>query len=316
MARAIYPGTSEGMPQVVFYDEGVGTGNILERVTGGAFGDGLEKNVADAYRFLMLNYEEGDEVFLFGFSRGAYTARSTVGLIRNCGLLHKTHADRVPEAYDIYRSRKPEDHPDSPKMKRFRDNYAREIEIKFIGVWDTVGALGIPISGLRHLTRNKREFHDVTLSGIVKNACHALAIDEQRDPFRPTLWTGDAKPGQNVEQVWFAGVHSDNGGGSREGGLAGITFMWMKQKAEACGLAFDEDYIKREIIPDHLDMLHNSRGGVFKYTKTFIRPIGKANANNEYVHHSARARHESGSAKYSPSNLVEYLNTPGHKIAE
>ena len=99
MARAILPTAPDGKCQVVFYDQGVGTGKRLDRWLGGAFGQGLEKNVEDAYRFLMHNYDEGDEIYLFGFSRGAFTARSTVGMIRNSGLLHKTHADRFSKAY-------------------------------------------------------------------------------------------------------------------------------------------------------------------------------------------------------------------------
>jgi uncharacterized protein (DUF2235 family) len=112
MARAIVPTAPDGMGQVVFYDQGVGTGNRLDHWLGGALGQGLEKNVEDAYRFLMHNYDEGDEIYLFGFSRGAFTARSTVGLIRNCGLLYKTHADSFGEAYALYRDPDPSAHPD------------------------------------------------------------------------------------------------------------------------------------------------------------------------------------------------------------
>src|ERR1043165_3827651 len=203
------------IPQIIYYDQGVGTGNKLDQLLGGIAGDGLVDNIFDAYRFVVGNYEPGDELFLFGFSRGAFTARSIGGMIRKCGILSRKHADMYHAAMELYRG---PHNPDEPVPIDFRQKYTlcpdNAINIDFIGVWDTVGALGIPGED-----SHKYAFHDTELSGSVRNAYHALAIDERRGPFKPTLWDFVPKPGQTVEQVWFAGVHSDAGGGYPETGL-------------------------------------------------------------------------------------------------
>lgn len=315
MARAIAPTSPDGESQIVFYDRGVGTGNLLDRLTGGALGHGLDRNIEDGYRFLVHNYGDGDEIYLFGFSRGAYTARSLGGLIRNSGLLHKVHADRFGDAYELYRSK--EAHPDSECAKQFRRSYSREVRIKAIGVWDTVGALGIPVRGLRFLTKGRYQFHDVELSRYVRHGYHALAIDERRAPFRPSLWEGKPKDGQVVEQVWFAGVHSDIGGGYVERGLCDVVFMWIKEKAEECGLAFDDDYINAvPIDPDPAGVLHNSMTGLYRLTRGHTRGLGRAEGATEAVHPAAIARYEIDRPSYRPKNLVEYLNDPDHKVTQ
>jgi uncharacterized protein (DUF2235 family) len=313
IARSIAPIAPDKSHQVVFYDEGVGTGPGLDRWMGGVFGSGLDKNIEDAYRFLMYNYEEGDAVFLFGFSRGAYTVRSTAGLIRKVGLLKKIHAERFPEAYRLYRKRDPS--PDTPEATEFRRDFSREIEIKFMGVWDTVGALGIPLQGLRALTMSRHRFHNVTLSQIVKNAYQALAIDERRGEFEPTLWESVKKPGQVVEQVWFAGAHSDVGGGYEESGLSDVAFLWMEEKARECGLAFDETYIIKAISPDGLGPVHNSKSGLFRWTRGRVRQLGKQ-APTEAIHPYVVERHKNGQPPYRPENLLEYLKDPQCQIAK
>lgn len=239
IARSIAP-LGNGVEQVVFYDPGVGTGNALDRWTGGAMGVGLSDNVKDGYQFLMHNYTQNDEIYLFGFSRGAYTVRSLAGLIRKCGLLRKEHSARIGEAYDIYRIRG--DDPDSDRAEKFRTNYSwHPTPIQFIGVWDTVGALGVPGNVFRTIFGSKYRFHDVTLSSSVTFAYHALAIDEKRHAFRATLWEQSDKgraAGQTLEQAWFPGVHSDVGGGYALAGLSDEAFHWMSAKAAAAGLAF------------------------------------------------------------------------------
>ena len=261
MERAISPTASDGTVQIVLYDEGVGTSGGLDRWMGGVFGRGLEKNVAEAYRFLIHNYDDGDDIFLFGFSRGAYTSRSIAGLIRNCGILHKDHADKIPEAYALYRQR--DASPDTHEAVQFRNQYSREVEIYFVGVWDTVGALGIPFGWLRWLNKGRHQFHDVTLSGMVRNAYHAVSIDEKRKPFRPSLWKGEPKTGQRVEQVWFAGDHSDIGGGYRDSSLSDVAFEWMKEKAETCGLGFDKEYVGRHVHANPFGRLHDTMSGMY-----------------------------------------------------
>ena len=269
-----------GIPQIISYGQGVGTGSSLDRVTGGAFGRGLDDNLYAAYRFLMLNYEQDDEIFLFGFSRGAYTARSLAGMVRKCGILCMDAADRYSEAVSLYGD---ERHPDDDVPMRFRRECSvatdKPIPIQFIGVWDTVGALGIPVRGLRSLTAHKYRFHDVELSGSVLNACQALAIDERRAPFEAARWAFKPKDGQVIKQAWFCGAHSDVGGGypSGEWGLSDIALSWMCDRARDAGLevdtALDSAYPMR---PDPRGKLHNSKTGMYRLTAGNDRVIGLA----------------------------------------
>lgn len=306
MSRAVAAQAPDGTVQVVFYDQGVGTAWGLDRWIGGAFGEGLTKNIEDAYRFLVDNYAQGDEIYLFGFSRGAYTARSTAGMIRNCGVLRKQYAHKFPEAHALYRSKAQDDTPDGKNSVAFRKNFAHEVRIRFIGVWDTVGALGIPLSGLRFLTRRRHQFHDVQLSRYVDCAYQALAIDEQRKPFAPAIWETKKVPGQKVEQVWFAGVHTNIGGGYKDSGLSDLTFLWMKEKAEACGLAFDQDYIKSTIHPNACGVLRDSRTGLYKFTPRYVRAIGQGKGSEESIHPSVLERCQNG-GDYPPDNVAAYL---------
>lgn len=199
MHQAVSLLAPDGTPQAVFYDPGVGTGNWATRLLGGLTGLGLSKNVRDAYRYLVENYEDGDEVYFFGFSRGAYTARSAAGFIRNCGLLYRDHVDKVDAAFRLYRQR--DDGPDTDEATKFREAYSRQIDIKFIGVWDTVGALGIPILILGWITPGRYRFHDLELSKRVRHGYQALAIDERAWPYRPNLWNAKPKVDQVIEQV-------------------------------------------------------------------------------------------------------------------
>ncbi|MCG3119224.1 MAG: hypothetical protein ALAOOOJD_01583 [bacterium] len=311
MACAITPQAADGNVQIVFYDKGVGTGWGLDRLTGGAFGQGLFDNIKDAYFFLVQNYADGDEIYFLGFSRGAYTVRSTVGLIRKCGLLHKIHADKFIDAYRLYRRRDPT--PDAPDAIQFRKDYAREIRVKFIGVWDTVGALGIPFGFLRFLTRSRYQFHDVKLSGIVENAYHAVAIDEQRTAFKPTLWELPHLADQKVEQVWFAGVHNNIGGGYQDSGLSDLAFLWIKEKAASCGLRFDPAYIEKTIKPDYAGVIPHSFTAIFYKMVGANKPraIAQHTGTAESVHPSALARFNDATFGYHPKNLIDYLKLRG-----
>ncbi len=300
-ARAIKPTGTRGVPQVVFYDWGVGTDKGVDKWTGGALGKGIDKNIQDAYRFLVHNYDPGDELFFFGFSRGAYTARSLVGLIRNAGLLTKTHAHLIPDAYAMYRSRAKPDAKSARKFRRIRC-HAAMADVKFLGVWDTVGALGIPVEILRRFNDKKYRFHDTRISGIVMHAYHALAIDEKRAPFRPTIWK--TKPGRkHTEQAWFAGVHCDVGGSYPDTGLSYKALVWMVQKAAACGLSVDKRYMRSLKLKNSPEKLHDS------YTwplPKYIRQIGRTNAD-ESVHPSALARRRVRKG-YRPKNLEAFLS--------
>ena len=294
------------VPQLIYYDQGVGTGNTLDRASGGAFGDGLEENIHDAYRFLVANYEPGDELYLFGFSRGAFTVRSIGGMIRKCGILERRAVRYYRDAIALYRNGQ---HPDEPQPKAFRKSCSvipeESIPVRMIGVWDTVGSLGIPLRGLRWLTRREHQFHDTELSGSVQTACHALAIDERRAPFAPTLWDYKPKPGQQVEQVWFCGAHSDVGGGYAETGLSDIALEWMIGKARAAGLAFDAAAIEAyPLKPDPLGELHNSKTGLYRLTAGIDREIGADPTQS--IHPSVRSRWDADPG-YRPASLKKVL---------
>ena len=295
----------EGVEQTTYYHPGVGTSRG-ERIRGGAFGYGLSRDVKDAYRFIVSNFEPGDELFFFGFSRGAFTARSTAGLVRNAGVLRADQVGRVDEAYDLYRKRLA--HPRSAEAQRFRDAYAVETGIRLIGVWDTVGALGIPLSGLRlvNVVNRRWQFHDTDLSTTVGSAFQAVAIDEKRKPFKPTIWKQqpDAPASQQLEQVWYAGVHSDVGGGYPQRQLADITLWWMKDRAAACGLAFN--HLDEGIDPSWVTgQLHHSDTGFWRLMKPYIRPIGQVDPRHEYAASTAVER--LAMERYSPANLKEFL---------
>jgi uncharacterized protein (DUF2235 family) len=304
----------DGMEQAKYYGSGVGT-NWFDRFRGGVFGWGLSEKIKEGYRWLVDNFEPGDELFLFGFSRGAYTARSTAGLIRNSGILRREHRDKVEDAYALYRRRDASSTPDSPEAVAFRRAYALETRIKFIGVWDTVGALGIPVGipwmpmTFRHFFDKRWEFHDVRLSRTVDYAYHALAIDERRWQFRPTLWTQhpEAKD-QVLEQAWFAGVHSNVGGGYKDTGLSDVAFVWMKQKAEQCGLGLDSAWIASHVQGDALASLRNSRVGVYRFLPPRDRTISTAVGARTQIAPSAEERHHTArNPEYAPKPLVRYL---------
>ena len=300
-----------GVSQVIFYDQGVGTGNFVDRWSGGAFGDGLEDNIYDAYRFLVANYEVGDEIFLFGFSRGAFTARSIAGMIRKCGILTRASVQEYVRALTLYHEA--DVRPDHPTALAFRKAHSccpdDDVAIKCIGVWDTVGALGIPLRGLRALTRRRHVFHDTELSGTVQHAYHALAIDEHRAPFEPTLWLEKRKPNQHVEQVWFPGVHSDVGGGYPEVALSDRPLEWMLERAVDAGLALDQDVMRaRPLSPKPTGRLHESKTGLYRLTKGLDRPI--APGGTQSVDRSAIERWDAD-PKYRPDNLRAYFRETG-----
>ncbi|MFF5475890.1 DUF2235 domain-containing protein [Streptomyces sp. NPDC012935] len=332
VALSVRPGFAAGKEQRVHYHSGVGT-RRRERLRGGAFGLGLSRNVVDAYRFLVETYEPDDELFLFGFSRGAFTARSLAGLVRNGGILRREHADRIPEAWALYRDRI--EQPNGAAATLFRRSYARETEIRFIGVWDTVGALGIPVPSASwlqpaaHRFNRRWAFHNTELSSWVGAAFHALAIDERRSAFRPALWhqqPGAAEQGQKLKQVWFAGVHCDVGGGYKETGLSDIPLLWMVDQARRYGLQFDTDALSAagptvmnpeqsidfRVRPDALGDLHNSRTGMYRLARPLHRPIGEAVDSegvpdgNEFLAVPAKERYDRDTG-YRPPQLQRSL---------
>ncbi|CAG9171462.1 DUF2235 domain-containing protein [Cupriavidus respiraculi] len=264
-AYTLYRSALETDGQETFYVEGVGTKGrglwaAIDKFAGGAFGAGLSANIRDGYRWLSQRYAAGDRLFLFGFSRGAYSARSLAGMIRKCGLLREPTDDGVGEAYALYRD---ECAPKSPEASAFRDRFSHAVDIDFVGVWDTVGRLGVPVGGIRFPGFSGfYQFHDTELSNHVLRAYHAIAANEYRAPYAPTLWTrADAsvqRPADRpVEQRWFIGAHADIGGGYADGCLHTLPARWLQQRAQDAGMLFDpqlaigEDYDACEPHPSY-----------------------------------------------------------------
>jgi uncharacterized protein (DUF2235 family) len=311
MANALLPVSHDRKVQVLYYDSGIGSeGNMFQRIFDGATGNGISEKILQAYHFIIQNYEPGDELFLFGFSRGAFTVRSLSGLIRNSGILKIQHLDQIQRAFAIYRSRRLELQPRAVEATLFRKTYAVEetTKIKFIGVWDTVGALGNPLV-LNGFFTQRNQFHDTELSSKIGHAFHALAIDENRKNFEATLWhqKEDSK-GQVLEQVWFAGIHSDVGGGytANESGLSDVALKWMLEKAESCHLNFEN----LSVDPNPLASMHLSYTGFYTLKPKFYRPIRNVFPEkwntNETLHPSVIERYKNDSG-YRPKNLEEYL---------
>jgi uncharacterized protein (DUF2235 family) len=316
IARAIRPYDDRASPtiqQIVYYDAGVGSGgDAINRVAGGALGIGLSRNVRDAYAFLAHNYCDGDEIFLFGFSRGAYTVRSTAGLIGWAGLLHKRDMDDFALLWEGYRMRHKPEQPDA--LALFPDRHA-SVPVKCIGVWDTVGALGIP-GNFDLIFTNFYKFHDTELGAHVEHAYHALALDEMRPDFAPAIWIqkpeGRAK-GQRLRQMWFPGVHSNIGGGYSEHGLSDIALVWMASQVEPL-LALDEDYLM--LRQDRrsgwgLGKLYESAAGIWKLRGTQIRrpfTTMPQDATFEAIHFSAAVRMNSAAACTPHPYLAPALN--------
>ena len=308
MANALAPLSDDGTEQILYYDTGIGSeGNIFKRIYDGATGTGISKNILQAYRFLIKNYAPKDEIFLFGFSRGAFTVRSLAGLIRNSGILKPEYMDKMVRAYKIYRSRKAAFQPKEVESTLFRKTFAAEelTTIKFIGVWDTVGALGNPLV-LNGILSRKNQFHDASLTRKIENAFHALAIDEKRKNFKATLWRQKADvKNQVLEQVWFTGVHSDIGGGYPpvESGLSDISLHWMLEKAQSFNLKFNAI----DINTDPMAQKHKSYKGFYKFRGKNIRPLFSEESTKEALHPSVMERYNN-EKNYRPQNLVDYLS--------
>ncbi|HLF16584.1 MAG TPA: DUF2235 domain-containing protein [Candidatus Thermoplasmatota archaeon] len=314
LMRAVAPKGKDGADQIVYYDSGIGSdGGWWERMLAGATGRGLDKNVKDAYLFLGNNWRPGDEVFLFGFSRGAFTARSLAGFIECCGLLDRHQLRHLRQAWDAYRKRRCKD--ENEDVARLQ---GQTVPVTCLGVWDTVGALGIPIrwfSPARWHKKRKYAFYNTDLGDGVKCALHAIAVDEKRGAFAPTLWQRHEdrplKKGHVAEQVWFAGTHSDVGGGNEDAGLSDVTLEWMVERVDHhTDLAFLDEW--RTLDPhwnvkgNPLGVLHESRSlgylvsyplpfqriiaGKDSWTRRFFRSRNLPKENHLFVNEGIHAR--------------------------
>lgn len=256
-ARSIAPRDGQGRPQIVYYSAGVGASLGGLNIWDGMTGADLDQHLLDAYLFLNFNYEPGDQIYLFGFSRGAYTVRSLAGLLRKCGILRREHVNQAGAALQIYRDRQVG--ADSSHAAHFRYAHAiawprvdksalqfgappTELRIRYLGVWDTVGSLGIPrILPVAVGLNGHYQFHDTSLSRAVDFARHAVAIDEKRSAFSPTLWSNLHKlnpdgSAPRALQQWFPGDHGCVGGGGHAQGLSNCALLWVLEGAEQAGL--------------------------------------------------------------------------------
>lgn len=341
----LQPGVSDGVEQRIYYDEGVGTeGSTLKRAHEGATGNGLDVNVRQAYRFLSQFYAGGDDIFVFGFSRGAFTARSLAGYIGASGLLKAGHctAQNEQAAWELYRTPPKDRYP--ADTARLHELTHEGVRIRGLGVFDTVGSLGIPGSESK-TQRLRYEFHDTALSSIIDVSLHALAIDEKRRWFPPSLWQVPQHAGFTaVEQVWFPGVHSDIGGGYQAGGVGALTLEWMLARFDALIPAVHVPVLRageREALqPDGAAAIHESRdkiGFVLDRFSPTYRVIAQqrlpdaglraaalpthARSIGESIHLSALARLSGGTneagAPYDPPNLRAALDAffaPTHTV--
>lgn len=288
-AKLVSGRTYQGQTEhLVFYERGVGTGPFLDRIKGGSFGEGLTGNIRRAYKFLSFFYEPGDQIFVFGFSRGAYTARSLVGYIGAAGLLKRDNCtpDLEGKAWDYYRSDPNDRMPGiwAELTPIVHDRGALRIEC--LGVFDTVGALGVPIPEFYRFNRESYEFHNVDLSSTTNVNLHALAVDEHRQPFAPTVWR---KPKFKsfttvTEQVWFAGSHADVGGGYIEEArrattnvkaLDDITLDWMMKRVVKHFPDFPFNMRVWKTIDSSWSSApqHMSRKGIYKLMPLALRAI-------------------------------------------
>ncbi len=278
--------------QTVIYIPGVGTGGRwttfvgkwMNKIGGGAFGWGLNRNIKVAYAALAEQYDYGDKIMVFGFSRGAYTARSLVGMVRKCGLPPKGAVTRgkVNTAFRLYRKRGTKYRPDAdkvwPQRKRISPQYAtsktdqtkrgdnaRILHIEYMGIWDTVGALGIPsnlLGTFSGIANTRHQFHDTHLTKMVKSARHAVALDERRTFYEPSLWENlDSGPGgglnnrqtgddRRFQQMWFVGDHRILGGRSEAGGLVSYPLQWIIDGAKNYDMELKSDATIPKDTPD------------------------------------------------------------------
>ena len=324
--------STPAVAQVAFYDDGVGTQSFVPlKLLGGAAGWGLGRNVKELYTAVARVYEPGDKLFLLGFSRGAFTVRTLAGMIARCGIVDvsrlPTHADLtegVDRIYKAYRARYQtllsrllsgergaDQIPDAGvpvvcdpvKLPNGR------VEIEFLGVWDTVDAVGLPlhISDIINELFWRFKFPDPSLNPQIRGGCHALSIDEERHSFAPVLWSEKNEKPNRIDQVWFAGVHSNVGGGYPRQGISLVALDWMMCKAELRGLRFlpAVRQLYRE-LQNVDDKQYDPRTGLrvfYRWKPRDILALCKKNNLHPKVHISVLQRIAHSTEGYAPGNL-------------
>jgi uncharacterized protein (DUF2235 family) len=324
----------DGQTQLVYYE--VGVNGFL----GGVFGQGLDENIRLAYEWLIENYNDGDEIFIFGFSRGAFTARSLAGLIAIDGILKAGSPIGVTELFDRYRKgdeesiwalKEKEVSGDTSKLteqEKWLLKYSQAAKVKVVGVWDTVGSVGLAAGNIPGISRNTFDYLQTGLRIHILNGYHALAIDEHRSDFAPTLWDvrrpkdqnaviAQPRPLFNVEQRWFVGAHANVGGGYQTDLLAQPPLRWMMKKAESQGLTFrSEVNLDGDDVTGPIADSYKTFGSGF-YAKVFpplYRTIGREPDDREDGSHininetidANVFKRWRADPTYRPANLVDW----------
>ena len=340
-----------GSDQVAFYDDGVGTSSFKPlAILGGVFGWGLKRNVLDIYKFLCANYEPGCEIFAFGFSRGAFTIRVVIGLVLSQGLVRgNTDAEFYRKAKMAYRAYRGEKFHTIWRLEwffrklrdlvlymfgmRYKTSDNQPVEsINFLGLWDTVAAYGLPIDEMSRGVSQwiwPLELPDRSFNPKIKRACHALSLDDERTTFHPVLWNEKGVPEEQLSQVWFAGVHSNVGGGYPDDSLAYIALYWIMTEAQSRGLRFktipnkptnpDPDMLAyAEWRRDKDGRLYDSRnglGGYYRYgprkvadlshMRFSLRKDDFVENRRPTIHETAITRAQQGAHRYAPIGIPQ-----------
>lgn len=330
---------TDGRPQLIYYE--VGVNGFL----GGVFGHGLDENIRLSYEWLVENYNEGDEIFIFGFSRGAFTARALSGLVAINGLLKAGSPIGISELFDRYKKGDEESIWKLKEMQAAGDTgklttqekwllkYSQPVDVKMVGVWDTVGSLGVKAWNIEGISRSSFDYLQTGLRVHIKNGYHALAIDEHRQDFLPTIWdvrrpkdpnavVAQPRSLESVEQRWFVGAHANVGGGYQTDLLAQAPLRWIMSKAAQQGLTFrsdvelDGDSLKGEIADSYKSFM----SGVYRwFNPRVVREIGRdpeirddgSHVNvNETIDKSVFDRWRTD-PNYRPKNLLEWSTRKG-----
>ena len=292
----LYRAISDIPEQLTYYHPGIGTeGHAVERILDGAFGSSIGEHIQSAYYWLAENYRQADQIYLFGFSRGAFTVRSLAGMLNSCGLLdfdklavQKRRWARVKAAYKAYRQ----------GDLSFWEG--KKVAVKFLGVWDTVGALGIPddaeVLNALFDNKDKWKFHDTALGDHIEIARHAIALDEKRSSFTCTRWS-NAGQHKDAKEMWFPGVHSDVGGGYEDSSLSDVALNWMLKEAKEGGLEFKD--VGDQIKPNWRGPMHDSYKGVFAVLRSRPRNVPCIEeSNTKSLHYSILERQKAQLLNY------------------
>lgn len=319
----------EAAQQLRYYDQGVGT-RFFNQFRGGVFGRGVAKNIGEAYDALARHYQDGDQVYVFGFSRGAFTARSLVGVFNRYGLIADVAGKQLAVHYLEHTARGIVCNCNLQLKKRIEDDSTVKVKIKFLGVWDTVIAVDNPLSK-RSNRKNKdalndqhentldlyKTFKNTNVCSIVEHAAHALALDEFRTNFQHTPWTGSDQQTISVEQCWFVGAHANVGGGYRDNHLSRIPRYWIQEQANMLGLK----YYRLLTPPDHavlepvVDSYTTFVSGLYKrlYDRSIRIPQLGENTLEEL--HPSVYDYIEVNRNYRPRNIPsDFLNHPDKKL--